>query len=407
MLAGEYAQGLVEWLRVAAANGLSAPARLVPPMFDLGTRRRELRSLIRQVAGTRGGWLARQRKTWNWVVEEAAVPDEAWDEGSAAERLAWLRQTREADPARAVAAITDEWGAESPDGREAIVTMVAEHPLPEDEEWLETMAMKDRRQATRQAAVAALLAIPESAFRQRVLERAGKLLRVVGRGKKRLLKLAPPKEFDPGWAEDDIREKGPQGAGEKAWWSRQILAQVPLSAWPEILNLQSNDLFVIRRDPDWEDTILLAWIDALQRRPELLDEFLPVLFAAIDRFSITVGSVLRPVLEKLEPERISEVLEPLQLPSEEMLGMLVRFQPPLDQERTPRLFELATGWWSNQSQAVTRPEAAALAFCVAPDSIPMLLDRIAKCPNLGAAPEEFARAIEFRQTYLPHLTNDS
>jgi hypothetical protein len=407
MLAGEYAQGLVEWLRVAAASGLSAPARLLPPMFALGTRRRELRPLIRQVAGTRGVWLARRRKTWNWVVEEATVPDEAWDDGSPAERLAWLRQTRKADPARAVAAIADEWGGESPDGREAIVTMVAEHPLPEDGEWLESLALKDRRQATRTAAVAALLGIPESAFRQRVLERAARLLRVTGRGRKRVLTLEPPKEFDPAWVDDDIREKAPQGTGEKAWWSRQILAQVPLSAWPELLGLESQELFVIPRDSDWGDTILLAWTDALRRRPEMLDEFLPSLMTSVVKLSLTIGNVLRPVLEQLEPQGISEVLERLRLPSEEMLALLVRFQPPLDQKRTPRLFELVTAWWSTKSQAVTRPEAAALAFCVDPASIPMLLERIAKFPDLGAAAEEFARAIEFRQTYLPHLTNQS
>lgn len=407
MLAGEYAEGLVEWLRVASANGLSAPARLLPPIFDLGTRRRELRSLIRQVGGTRGVWLARQQKAWSWVVEEVVVPDEAWDEGSPAERLAWLRQTRAADPERAMAAIAAEWKGEAPDGREAIVAMVAEHPLPDDEDWLESLALKDRRQATRQAAVAALLAIPESAFRTRVLERAGKLLHVVGRGKKRILKLEPPKEFDQSWAADDIREKGPQGTGEKAWWSRQILAQVPLSAWPDLLKLEAKELFVIPRDPDWGDTVLLAWTDALQRRPELLDEFLPALFAVIDKLPLTIGSMLRPVLEQLAPELIGGVLEPLPLPSEEMLALLVRFQPPLDQKRTPRLFELVTAWWSTKSQAFTRPEAAALAFCVDPASIPMLLERIAKFPDLGAAAEEFARAIEFRQTYLPHLTNKS
>lgn len=407
MLGGEYAQGLTEWLRVAAANGFSAPARLLPGLFALGARRREMRPLIRRVAGTRGVWLARQRKTWNWVIEEAAVSDEEWSEGTTAERLAWLRQTRNSDPERAIEAIMAEWKGESPDGREAIVAMVGEHPRPEDEEWLESLALRDRRQATRKAAVAALLEIPGSAFRQRARARAAAMLRLAGRGKKRVLTLDPPQEFDPSWAADDIREKGATGTGRKAWWIRQILGQVPLADWPELLDLEAKELFVVARDPDWENAILLAWFDALQRRPELMHELLPGLMAAAESLVMTPAAVLRPVLERLQPEKVSDVLEQLTLSAGETLPLLVRFQPPLDEGRTPRLFELVTAWWHTKSQALSRPDAVALAFCMDPASIPGLLARIAKLPDLGSAAEEFARAIEFRQTYLPHLTSHS
>lgn len=93
MLEGEYAQGLPEWLRLAAEGGFRVPARILPALFDHGTRRRDLRPAIRAVAGSRGVWLARQRERWKWVLEETAVPEKTTEKGTPAERLASALET--------------------------------------------------------------------------------------------------------------------------------------------------------------------------------------------------------------------------------------------------------------------------------------------------------------------------
>lgn len=200
----------------------------------------------------------------------AAPHDTAWDDGSPAERIAWLRHTRAADPARAAAAIASHWKEEDAAMRQSILRVVVLNPHPEDESWLETHALTDRRQEIREAAAAALVSLPDSAFRRRALERARPHLRIERRLLRRNLIISPPAAFDPAWTAAAIREKPPQATGEKAWWLRQIIAHIPLIDWPDLLEIEPAILFTLPVDPDWRDALLLGWIDSAARRPRPL-----------------------------------------------------------------------------------------------------------------------------------------
>jgi len=157
MLKGEFSEVLPEWLALATRAGLLLPGRGMPEFLREATRNRALRAAVRQLAGERGIWIARRRPEFTWLLEESAVPDEAWDGDSPAERLAWLRQTRATNPQRAAEAISSQWAGEDGSFREAVVGVVAESPQPCDEVWLETLALKDRRQEIRETAATALM----------------------------------------------------------------------------------------------------------------------------------------------------------------------------------------------------------------------------------------------------------
>ena len=258
------------------------PGRVLPDLLTAATKNPALRSVVPALAGERGLWIARRHRDFSWMLEGIAVEDHAWDDGEPVERLAWLRQTRLTDPSRAAAAITSQWPGEEPAMRETILRIVADSPQPCDEEWLETLALKDRRQEVRALAAGALVRIEGSAFRIRAHDRLRGLVKIERRLLKRVIAIDPPTAFDPAWAADGIKEKPPQGTGERAWWLQQMIAIVPVADWPGLLECRQADLFSLAIDKDWQDALLLGWLDSARRMPSRsLPDQLVRFFAAL------------------------------------------------------------------------------------------------------------------------------
>ncbi|MGJ8638636.1 MAG: DUF5691 domain-containing protein [Opitutaceae bacterium] len=411
MLAGEFTQGFDEWLSATIDGNFAAPHRILPSLLDRGTHDRSLRALITQIAGERGIWLARRNQQWRWLLETVAVPDDAWEVGSPDERIAWLRQTRASDPQRAAKSIAADWKNESAVLRETITELVATSPSPVDADWLESLALNDRRQNTRNAAIRALSQIPNSKFLERAIQRIEQLLSYRRAGLSKVLSLTPPDAFAPEWKADGIREKSPQGTGEKAWWMGQLLAQVPLSQWATTVDLTPEKLLQAKLDPDWSSVIQQAWIETIQRfpEPECIQLLIPQLVQqhsskkATAQFQNQLHHLLPQCLQSLNHNSIAELLEQTKLPIQLTVALLVRFRPPIDPNQHKQLFKLLTTCWNHKELYLTRPDAVALAYCPAPTTIQQLLERIAKLPDLNANAETFANALEFRQSYLPSL----
>jgi len=60
---------LVEWLAKTGQKGRRVPYGMLPPLFDITVRRKELWSLVALVGGERGRWLAAQNPTWRRIAE--------------------------------------------------------------------------------------------------------------------------------------------------------------------------------------------------------------------------------------------------------------------------------------------------------------------------------------------------
>ncbi len=409
LLKGEFPEVLPEALRLALGSDRVVPARVLPELLDTATRNHHLRAVVPALAGERGIWIAHRHRKYSWLLEGSAVGDDAWDSGSPALRIAWLRQTRSTDPARAAAAISTQWSGEDASMRESIVRAVAESPQPCDEVWLETLALKDRRQDTRELAAAALSSLQDSGFRHRAIARVRERVKIERRLLKRVITLIPPDAFDPAWEADGIKEKPPQGTGEKAWWLRQIISLTPLSDWPEILGVGENDFFSITRDPDWQEPLLLGWIDSARRIPGLAmaPRFLTFI-TKLDPWPPSAAAksiVMMALLESLPAADRFDVLDGIarDLPPHLALDLLARCgeAPPAGKGKTTlavldaTLLATPTGF--------SRQQARALAVCVPDHEIQRHLEALAKLPELSSAAEEFATTHEFRRSLISHF----
>lgn len=385
ILSGNTPECLPEFLHYSLADNFRAPHSLAPFLLDHGQKNRALRPQLCHLLGPRGSWLAQRHSTWDWVSNPTSSPEDAWEIGTTAERLHWLRETRQNDLQKALAAIQSTWKSDDPAFRLSLIELAQKSLSPTDESFLEP-ALNDGRREIRQAATTALLQLP-SAFRARSLERAKPYLSL--KGKK--LTLTPPSKFDPTWKADGLREKPPVKTGERAWWLRQILARIPLPDWSQLLSIPSEKILSLKVDPDWQEAVHLAWIDSAKFHPA--PDFVPALI-------------------KLSPQSTTELLAPLTvaqtydildtLPAELVLPQLNRLATP-PEENHPCLKLILKHLL--KGKATSRPEAHRLALCLPPDQIPPTLATISKQKSLDSMTEEFARTLEFRQGYLQPLTS--
>lgn len=409
LLKGEFSEVLHEWMCLALASGRVLPGRVFPELLAAASKDYSLRPIVRKLAGERGPWVARRHQKFSWLLEDQKVVDEAWDDGLPVERIAWLRQTRAADPSRALVAVVSHWPGEDAAMREAILRVIAENPLPSDESWLEQQALNDRRQEIRELAATTLACVPDSAFRKRALERIRSRVKLQRRLLKRSITVEPPTAFDPSWAADGLKEKPPQGTGEKAWWLRQMIALIPLDEWPGLLGCEAGELFGFPVDRDWHEPLLLGWIDSARRMPDraLPAQFVPFL-AALDPWPVAalprtvVLSLLLDALPAAGRFRLLDgVVKKLPIPSALDLLARCREAPPAGEGKAV-LTVIDTALLSIPT-AFNRSQARSLALCIPQDGIPPRLELLAKLSELSPAAEEFATTLEFRRSLPTHF----
>jgi hypothetical protein len=307
---------LAEALARMDARGARLPPQALPALAEL--RETSLLPAATHVAGERGRWLARHNPAWRWLVDGVAPASLAerrrtWDEGTPEARLSTLRATRVTEPAEARAWIEATWKAEKASLREEIIAALAAG-LSADDEPLLTQALADRAAGVRAAAASLLARLETSPLAARARARAEALLGyeppkagVLESLKARIagpdpgtLSVSPPKKFDRAWAEDGIVEKPPAGTGERAFWSRQILAMVSPAHWERRFGATAESLARAAEKTEWADAVLAAWTDATARfeargwaatlwtvrapgeKPEALSELAASLFPLMD-----------------------------------------------------------------------------------------------------------------------------
>lgn len=413
LLKGEYPELLPEWLRLAGRANRVVPGRVLPELLAAATKDGSLRPAARAIAGERGCWIARRRGEFAWLLEEISVPDHAWDDGISAERLAWLRQTRATDPERAATAIAASWSGEEPAMRENILRLVGADPRSCDEPWLEALALKDRRQDIRDLAIGALAQLSTSAFRRRALDRVRGRVKIERRTLKRVITAEPPAVFDPAWTADGLKEKPPQGTGEKAWWLRQAIAQVPLADWPELLDCGPGELFSLTIDSDWREVVELGWIESARCFPArcLPEHSLPFIATREPwpNAALPKHQILARVFDAMPAAPRVDVLDAIakHLPPLIVLDLFARIGEAPPPGTGKALFALLDQAIATHPGALTRPQARALAVCVPRDGIQARLEAIAQLTALSTAAEEFATTLEFRRALIAHFDHQA
>ena len=255
------------------APGASAPAASCPAGFfrtcsTPPPRTIALRAAVPALAGESGLWIARRHQDFSWLLEESRwtkTPGTTASRG----RLAWLRQTRapiHPAPLRRSAA---QWSGEDASMRESILRIIADSPQPCDETWLETLALKDRRQDVRELAAAALIKSADSGFRCRSHRRVRERVKIERRLLKRVIAIMPPdgirSRLGGGWHQGKAaarhrRKSVVVAADDRAGSARRLAGNV---------GYQGKRVFFASIDPDWQDPLLLGWIDSARRMPGL------------------------------------------------------------------------------------------------------------------------------------------
>ena len=384
ILEGNHVACLGELLDRALAGNFRAPNALVPVLLEYGQRHREMRADLRGLLCARGEWLSQLRSRWDWLSTFKSDAEDLWELGSPEERVHWLEQMRQLDLSAAIKAIQESWKGEEPSFKVALIEASGETLCESDEVWLEP-ALSDSRKEVRHAATVSLLKIP-SAFRERSRGRVLACLRL----KRKTLEIEAPEEFDASWKADGIREKAPTGTGARAWWLRQLLARVPLGDWLEMLGAPAEELFSLKISSDWKEALHLAWLDSAKAHP--IPSFVPALVKIFPQN-------LNDLLQQISVEESYEILD--KLPAELVLSQLVRLASPAPKNYSCLKVILKS---LLKDKVYSRPEAQALALCLPSESIADALATISKQKTINTMTEEFARTLEFRQSYLKHLT---
>jgi hypothetical protein len=266
MLQGEHRELLPEWLAALTAAGKRIPAEQLVALLNLGKADEEARAALLPALGARGRWLAAQNSDWDYAL---GVNGDAglWETGSRAQRRAFLQSLRQRDATRARELLQATW-AQEPSQERADLLAALQVGLSLDDEALLENALDDKHKEVRKAAADLLGQLPESAFCQRMSERARARLayktRALG---KDYIEVAPPTACDKAMQRDGIEPKPPaySGINEKAWWLQQTLACVPPSMWSRAFAKTPRELLQAIKRNEWKEALLSGWAGAAQR----------------------------------------------------------------------------------------------------------------------------------------------
>jgi Family of unknown function (DUF5691) len=266
MLGGRFSDVLLEWLAACAQQGKRVLADDMPALLDVGSKNAEWREAILKVIGQRGVWLAAHNSDWSWV--SGAVEDESiWETGNRAARLTFLQRLRKRDATRARELLQSTWAQEAPEDRAAFVGSMQFGLSAADENFLEN-ALDDKRKEVRQAAAELLARLPESKFAQRMVERLKPLVKIEAgdkgkKSKRGKIELTLPEACDKAMARDGIETWKISGMGEKAYWLKQIIENVPIGFWNAQFQMTPEELIAVAAgEKEWRGLLMEAWANA-------------------------------------------------------------------------------------------------------------------------------------------------
>lgn len=285
LLQGQYAELLPELLRELARLGQRVPEEVLPLLLEVGKTERisfggiqgdSFPELVPPVVGARGRWLGQRKAEWAYVVE-VADPDTLWQTGTLAQRRALLKRLRQLEPARARSFIEQTWEQDSANERATFIEIL-DNGLSDDDEPLLERALDMQWSVVRKSAAQRLAQLPNSAYVQRMCERARRLLHF----KKSLLgklsiEVELPTECDETMARDGlVRARTPQ-SGERAGWLKAILNAVPPPFWQQVSGWSVEEILKAIRRHEYRELLLESWREAAlkTRAADWLELLLP------------------------------------------------------------------------------------------------------------------------------------
>jgi hypothetical protein len=256
---------LADLLTAASDAGYVASAPLLPDLLDAAVRTTALRPAVAAVLGVRGRWLTEHRPDWKRIADAVPAatvsPDdpEVWRTGSGSQRRAYLAAQRRRDPKAGRELLAADWAQQSGDERAALLAVLVRGLSADDEEFLDA-ALDDRAPAVRTVARRLLTLLPGSGYCQRATERASAVLRLDRHGLRRTLVASLPRDPDAAAVRDGIDPRRPStSVGAGAWLFTQIIAAVPLAAWPRLFGLEPVDIVALPVEANRRPAVHAGW----------------------------------------------------------------------------------------------------------------------------------------------------
>lgn len=285
MLAGEYADVLPEWLKVANQLGIRVPFKYLPDLLTLGKKKQELRNLILPVLGKRGLWLAAQNPEWNYVVGDN--DEKTWETGSLEARQLLLQKLRLEDPARALELLEKSWKKANAQGKATLLQVLETGLNIDDQRFLE-IVLDDRRKQVRDIAAQLLIQLPESDLVKRMIERVRPLITSTAK----TIEIKLPDNCTREMTRDGIdQSRYNSGLGEKASLFLQMLSCVPPSFWCDTWGKTPRELVQAVNYNQWKKVLLEGWAVAAIRNKD--DSWAIALLEVSEQFQF--GSIGIPI----------------------------------------------------------------------------------------------------------------
>ncbi len=397
MVSGHYKGLLPEFLRLVAQSGQRLPHVILPQLLEMAHYDTSLRKAFLAVTTPRAIWLGHQNSAWRYVLAANNSP-ERFALGKLTERIAALREMRRQDPQQAREALIDTWKKDVAKDRAALIVALEVGLSLADEDFLEA-ALDDKSKLVRKEAADLLARLPNSAYVQRMIQRAVPLLNIQrGLLKRRVtVTLNLPASLDDAAPRDGIAlENPPKGLGKKAWLFRQVLARTPLDVWKQ--HAEISKLLDACAEED-RGLLFTSWVTACDFNPNADDAWALLNYIP----SVDAIPTLAPLLTPVQIDELAVTL----LHRERMLTRahvaLLVMQAGVPQwgarlqKALAEAIKHSLARWENAWQA--RQVLETLAIYVPVEMLPQLriLKPAADDDKLVFPYMEFLSKVEFRQ----------
>ena len=268
ILEEEFPTLILVWLQHCIQAQQLVREDYVPVLLDEGKKNIKLRSLIKEVIGNRGKWLAGFNNNWQYV----SLPEtEIWEQGKPEERKQLLLQIRQENPVKARELLAGTWKEENANSRAELLSLLEENLSMADEPWLRE-AQTDKSQKVKDAVINLLSQLPESEWVQELWQEVKtwvilKISKSFIAFTKEDLEVKIPETFPAVLKKKGIQElSNNKNISDQDYWLSQVLALIPPAFWEK--HLEANPEKVLQ----------------LFTKNKLLQKNIPALISATIRF---------------------------------------------------------------------------------------------------------------------------
>ncbi len=251
---------LIEWLQAIA----QAEEVLLPELLDYCQKRALLRPYLLPVLGSRGHWLAALNPDWQYAQQLDATEATVFLYGERPERLRYLRQLAQQQPAAALKLVQQVWPEEGHDLRAAFLGIfVALPPLKSALPFWEKAA-QDSRQTVRQQATLLLQRFPEASLVRRMQDHLSHWIQLENAATTPQIEL--PDATNPPLRRDGILEQRSWVAnqGLRANLLVQVVALVPPIWWITHYPWSRAQWIQWAKESEWATVFMTGWAKAAQ-----------------------------------------------------------------------------------------------------------------------------------------------